>query len=176
MYVLSLDPSKLPTHSNSLKTTWPTNPSNPTFSTNLPPPWFFTGMLGKPHQRRGPKITATVRQTLERSILSSILKKFDGSVKKRHEKGYVFIPVFLSQKKPSKRPKQTPWRAVANFDFFLKKVFFFCFFGHQKRVLRRAFFLFPSGRVVATKNLDGYTTGIKYAKYTDYRVYFTCEV
>ncbi len=36
-----------------------------------------------PHQRRRAKITDTVRQTLERSILSSI-KKFDGSVKKWH--------------------------------------------------------------------------------------------
>ena len=64
-----------------------------------PPPQKFSQISGpkkayRPHQRRRAKITATVRLTLERSILSSILILFDGSVKKRHKKGFVFIPVF----------------------------------------------------------------------------------
>ncbi len=37
---------------------------------------------GHPHQRMGAKITATVRQTLERSTLRSIINFFDGPVKK----------------------------------------------------------------------------------------------
>ncbi len=59
----------------------------------------------------------------------------------------------MSQKDPSKRPKQTPWRAVASLNIFWEISGFFCLFRPQKRVLWREFYWFRLGGYLQRKNL-----------------------
>ena len=105
------------------------------------------------HQRRGAKITATVRPTLERSTyIMKYINFLDGSGIKKDPLLNPFLWDYKTRPKALNK-RLEGWLKI--FNFFWKKVDF-CLFGNQKRVLWRAFLCFPSGRVVATENIDGY--------------------